>query len=59
LSVTGSSTYISIYLVGCCAVALVALPLMPRRALGTPPTRLDEAVERGTIEEAPAGARRT
>jgi metabolite-proton symporter len=53
LSVTGSSTYISVYLVGCCAVALVALPFMPRRALGTAPTRFDEAVERGMIEEAP------
>jgi MFS family permease len=52
---TGSSTWISLYLVGCCAVALAALPFMPRRALDTAPTRFDEAVERGAIEEAPAG----
>ncbi|MGW2522883.1 MFS transporter [Streptomyces sp. NPDC001617] len=29
---TGSSTWISWYIVGCCAVAMVALLLMPRRA---------------------------
>jgi metabolite-proton symporter len=54
LSATGSSTFISVYLVGCCLVALIALPFMPRRPLGTAPTRFDEAVERGAIEEAPA-----
>jgi MFS family permease len=54
LSATGSSTFISVYLIGCCVVALVALPFMPRRDLGKAPTRFDEAVERGLIEEAPA-----
>jgi metabolite-proton symporter len=56
LAVTGSSTWISLYLVGCCAVALIALPFMPRRALDAAPTRYDAAVERGEIEEAPAEA---
>ncbi len=51
LSATGSSTFISVYLVGCCLVALIALPFMPRKPLGTAPTRFDEAVERGAIEE--------
>jgi metabolite-proton symporter len=54
LSATGSSTFISVYLVGCCVVALIALPFMPRRALDTAPTRYDEAVERGAFEEVPA-----
>jgi metabolite-proton symporter len=54
LSATGSSTFISVYLVGCCLVALIALPLMPGKALDTAPTKYDEAVERGAIEEAPA-----
>jgi MFS family permease len=41
LSDTGSSTWISWYVVGCCAVSMVALVLMPRRAespvLAAPP----------------------
>jgi metabolite-proton symporter len=54
LSATGSSTFISVYLVGCCVVALIALPFMPRKALDAAPTRFDEAVEHGAIGEAPA-----
>ncbi len=49
---TGSSTWISVYLVGCCVLAMVALLLMPRRATDTAPSAYDEAVERGTIAEA-------
>ncbi len=30
---TGSSTWISVYIIGCCLVSLVALVLMPRRTL--------------------------
>lgn len=33
LAGTGSSTWISIYILGCCVVSLVALVLMPRRTL--------------------------
>jgi len=54
LASTGSSTWISVYLVGCCVVAFIALLFMPRRPRGTAPTRFDEAVERHAIEEAPA-----
>ncbi len=31
LQSTGSSTWISIYIVGCCVVSMIALLLMPRR----------------------------
>jgi MFS family permease len=44
---TGSSTWISWYIVGCCAVALAALLLMPRRVESSPVTDHDAAVERG------------
>ncbi|MGB9376156.1 MAG: MFS transporter [Mycobacteriales bacterium] len=44
---TGSSTWISAYIVGCCAVAAVALLLMPRRSETAPTTDYDAAVERG------------
>ena len=54
LASTGSSTWISVYLVGCCVVAFIALLFMPRRPRGTAPTRFDEAVERHVIEEVPA-----
>ena len=54
LASTGSSTWISVYLVGCCVVAFIALLFMPRRPRDTAPTRFDEAVERHAIEEAPA-----
>ena len=32
---TGSSTWISIYILGCCVVSMIALVLMPRRATAT------------------------
>ena len=35
LTGTGSSTWISVYILGCCVVSLVALVLMPRRTLET------------------------
>jgi metabolite-proton symporter len=54
LSATGSSIFISVYLVGCCLIALIALPFMPHRPRGAAPTTFDEAVERGAIAEAPA-----
>ncbi|PZS28879.1 MAG: MFS transporter [Pseudonocardiales bacterium] len=44
---TGSSTWISAYIVGCCIVAFLALLLMPRRTEKAPTTEYDGAVERG------------
>jgi len=52
LGATGSSTWISVYLVGCCVLAMIALLIMPRRETGTAPSEFDEAVERGAIAEA-------
>ena len=52
LDATGSSTWISIYLIGCCVLAMIALLLMPRREVRTAPSKYDEAVERGAISEA-------
>ena len=52
LGATGSSTWISVYLIGCCVLAMIALLLMPRRETGTAPSQYDEAVERGAITEA-------
>jgi hypothetical protein len=49
LSHTGSSTWISIYIIGCCAFAAVALWLMPRRTESAPITEHDAAVEDGAI----------
>src|SRR5215472_12275910 len=54
LASSGSRTWSSVYLVGCCVVAFIALLFMPRRPRGTAPTRFDEAVERHVIEEVPA-----
>jgi MFS family permease len=51
LSSTGSSTWISIYLIGCCVLAMAALLLMPRRETATAPSRFDEAVDSGAISE--------
>lgn len=51
ISATGSSTWISIYLLGCCVVAMIALLLMPRRSEKQAPTAFDEAVERGDVAE--------
>jgi MFS family permease len=56
LSATGSSTYISWYLVGCAVIAMIALLLMPRRDVRTAPSRFDEAAERAAVLEA-EGAR--
>jgi MFS family permease len=52
LGATGSSTWISVYLVGCCVVAMIALLLMRPRATETAPSKFDEAVTRGAIAEA-------
>ena len=49
LAHTGSSTWISIYIIGCCAVAAVALWLMPRRRESAPITEEDAAVEAGAV----------
>jgi metabolite-proton symporter len=47
LNRTGSSTWISVYIIGCCALASVALWLMPRRRESAPMTEQDAAVEEG------------
>ena len=44
---TGSSTWISWYIIGCCVIAFVALLLMPRRAESAPASEYDAAVEHG------------
>jgi len=44
---TNSSTGISWYIIGCCAVAAIALALMPRRREADPPSDFDAAVESG------------
>ena len=49
LAHTGSSTWISVYIIGCCAVAAVALWLMPRRSESAPITEQDAAVEEGVV----------
>jgi MFS family permease len=49
LKATGSSTFISVYIIGCCVLAFAALLLMPRRATGRAPSEFDEAVERGVM----------
>jgi metabolite-proton symporter len=53
---TGSSTWISIYIIGCCAFAAVALWLMPRRRESAPITEHDAAVERGASAVRPETA---
>jgi MFS family permease len=52
LSSTGSSTFISWYLVGCAVIAMIALLLMPRRDVRTAPSRFDEALEGATVRQA-------
>ena len=42
---TGSSTWISAYILGCCVVAFVALLLLPRRRESVPVDSYDAAVE--------------
>jgi MFS family permease len=54
LGATGSSTWISWYLVGCAVIAMAALLLMPRRDVRAAPSAFDQATER-----APVGAGRT
>ena len=49
LNRTGSSTWISIYIIGCCVFSAVALWLMPRRRESDPMTDYDRAVEEGAI----------
>jgi metabolite-proton symporter len=46
LGATSSSTFISVYLVGCAVISMVALLLMPRRAVQAAPSAFDEATER-------------
>jgi MFS family permease len=48
---TNSSTWVSVYIIGCCVLAMVALIIMPRRDTTKAPSRFDQAVER----EVPAG----
>ncbi|MBO0775455.1 MAG: MFS transporter, partial [Actinobacteria bacterium] len=48
---TGSSTWISVYLIGCAVLSMIALLLMPRRATHKAPSQFDEAVDRGAIAE--------
>ncbi len=52
LAHTGSSTYISWYLVGCCVIAMIALLLMPSRAVRDAPSRFDEAADNALIAAA-------
>jgi MFS family permease len=49
LQSTGSSTWISIYIIACCAFSSVALWLMPRRRESAPITEQDAAVEEGAV----------
>jgi metabolite-proton symporter len=49
LSHTGSSTWISIYIIGCCICAAIALWLMPHRSTAAPLTEYDAAVEEGAV----------
>jgi MFS family permease len=52
LSATGSSTYISWYLIGCAVIAMIALLFMPRRDVRTAPSRFDETLEGATVRQA-------
>ena len=54
LGATGSSTWISIYLIGCCVLAMIALLLMPRREEREAPSKYDEAVDSGSISHVEA-----
>ncbi len=48
---TNSSTWVSVYMIGCAVLAMGALLLMPRREVTTAPSRFDEAVDRGVVAE--------
>jgi MFS family permease len=52
LSTTGSSTWISIYMIACCVLAMAALLLMPHRETSAAPSRFDEAADRSAIAAA-------
>jgi metabolite-proton symporter len=52
LSSTGSSTWISVYLIACCVFAMTALLLMPHRETSAAPSRFDEAADQGPIHDA-------
>src|SRR5215813_2920129 len=54
LSSTGSSTWISWYLVGCAVIAMIALLLLPRRPVQAAPTQFDATLDRATVREAAA-----
>jgi MFS family permease len=46
---TGSSTWISLYIVGCCIVSMLALLLLPRRPVSASVDPYDDAVDSGEI----------
>jgi metabolite-proton symporter len=48
---TGSSTWVSVYIIGCAVLAMAALLIMPRRETTEAPSRFDEAVDRGVVAE--------
>lgn len=48
---TGSSTWVSVYIIGCAVLAMIALVIMPRRETTTAPSKYDEAVDRGVVAE--------
>jgi MFS family permease len=52
LSATGSSIWISWYLVGCAVIAMIALLFMPGRDVRTAPSRFDAALDRATVPQA-------
>jgi len=54
LSATGSSTWISWYLVGCAVIAMIALLFMPARDVRTAPSRIDAEAQRAEVHEAAA-----
>jgi MFS family permease len=58
LTATKSSTFISVYIIGCAVIAMVALLLMPRRKADTAPSAFDEATDRATVGQgaSPAGS---
>lgn len=55
---TGASTWISVYIIGCCAIAFAALLLLPHRPPAAPVTEFDAAVDARAAaaagEQAPA-----
>jgi len=56
---TGSSTWVSIYIIGCAVLAMAALLILPRRDTSRAPTRFDQAVERAApAEQEVTGSRR-